>query len=141
MASIVQREAANTDEMPHLAFIFWNRLKPEHMAESGGLIGADPTVQYLAGYSEEQQTWWRNDLTLDDLNIESPYNTRKNPGLPPGPIASPGADALRAAARPGPLRPDGTEGENDLYFVAKCGEKAHNFATTLAEFSTFDKNS
>lgn len=139
MASIVQREAANNDEMPHLAYIFWNRLKPEHMAESGGLIGADPTVQYIAGYSEEQKTWWRNDLTQAELDVESPYNTRKNPGLPPGPIDSPGLAALRAAARPGPQRPDGTDGENDLYFVAQCGKKAHNFATTLDEFSTFEQ--
>jgi UPF0755 protein len=139
MASIVQREAANNDEMPHLAYIFWNRLKPENLAESGGLLGADPTVQYIAGYSEEQQTWWRNDLTQAELDVESPYNTRKQAGLPPGPIANPGLAALRAAARPGPLRPDGTEGENDLYFVAKCGEKAHNFATTLDEFSTYEQ--
>lgn len=134
MASIVQREAANNDEMPHLAYIFWNRLKPEFMAESGGLIGADPTVQYLAGYSEEQQTWWRNDLTQAELDVESPYNTRKNAGLPPGPIASSGLAALRAAARPGPQRPDGTDGDDDLYFVAKCGENAHTFATNLADF-------
>jgi len=135
MASIVQREAANDDEMAHLAYIFWNRLKPEHLAESGGLLGADPTVQYIAGYSEEQQTWWRNDLTQAELDVDNPYNTRKTAGLPPGPIANPGLAALRAAARPGPLRPDGSDGENDLYFVAKCGEKAHTFAATLDEFN------
>ena len=139
MASIVQREAANDDEMAHLAYIFWNRLRPENVAESGGLIGADPTVQYLLGYSEAEQTWWRKDLTQADLDTESPYNTRKNAGLPPGPISNPGLAALRAAARPGPQRPDGSEGEDDLYFVAKCGENAHNFARTLEEFSVFER--
>ena len=139
MASIVQREAANNDEMPHLAYIFWNRLKPENLAESGGLLGADPTVQYIAGYSEEQQTWWRNDLTQAEIDVDNPYNTRKRAGLPPGPIANPGLAALRAAARPGPQRPDGSPGEDDLYFVAKCGENAHNFATTLEEFSTYEQ--
>ena len=133
MASIVQREAANNDEMPHLAYIFWSRLEPENLAETGGLIGADPTVQYILGYSEEQKTWWRNDLTQAELDTDNPYNTRRTPGLPPGPIANPGLAALRAAARPGALRPDGSDGKDDLYFVAKCGENAHNFAATLEE--------
>ncbi len=135
MASIVQREAANTDEMPHLAYIFWQRLKPENRDESGGLIGADPTVQYLLGYSEEEQTWWRKNLSDADLNQDHPYNTRLKPDLPPGPIANPGAEALRAAARPGAQRPDGSDGTNDLYFVAKCGENAHNYAANLEEFN------
>ena len=139
MASIVQREAANEEEMAHLAYIFWNRLRGENLDESGGLIGADPTVQYILGYSEEEQTWWRKELTVDDLKLDNPYNTRLKPGLPPGPISNPGLAALRAAARPGPLRPDGSEGKDDLYFVAKCGEKAHNFARTLEEFSAFEQ--
>lgn len=140
MASIVQREAANTEEMAHLAYIFWNRLKPENLAESGGLVGADPTVQYLLGYSEEQQTWWRKDLTQAELDTVSDYNTRNKAGLPPGPISNPGLAALRAAARPGPLRPDGSDGENDLYFVAKCGEAIHSFAETLDEFTLLQQN-
>lgn len=139
MASIVQREAANNEEMPHLAYIFWNRLKPENLAESGGYIGADPTVQYIHGYSAEQKTWWRKDLTQAELDVDNPYNTRRRPGLPPGPIANPGLAALRAAARPGPLRPDGTDGKDDLYFVAKCGENAHNFATNLEEHSRYEQ--
>ncbi len=136
MASIVQREAANNDEMPHIAWILWNRLKPEYANEVNGRLQADPTVQYAAGYDSATGTWWRKDID-QFLDIDSPYNTRRIQGLPPGPIANPGLAALRAAARPGPLRPDGTDGERDLYFVAKCGESAHNFATTLEEFNTF----
>lgn len=138
MASIVQREAANNDEMPHLAYIFWNRLKPENANEVNGRLQADPTLQYALGTSGE---WWPklDQLTADEINNnESPYNTRKIQGLPPGPIANPSLAALRAAARPGPLRPDGTEGDNDLYFVARCDGPGHEFAATNAEFEQLD---
>ena len=139
MASIVQREAANDDEMPHLSHIFWNRLKPQYAGEVNGRLQADPTLQYALGKAGD---WWPK---LDQLSIEeinnnsSPYNTRNVQGLPPGPIANGGAAALRSAARPGPLRPDGTDGKDDLYFVAKCGEKAHNFAATLDEFQKLEQ--
>jgi UPF0755 protein len=139
MASIVQREAANDDEMPHLAYIFWNRLKTENEAEVNRRLQADPTLQYALG---KQGDWWPklDQLPLEEINNNpSPYNTRSVQGLPPGPIANPGAFALRAAARPGPQRPDGSEGEKDLYFVAKCGEKAHDFAPNLAEFQKLEQ--
>ncbi len=138
MASVVQREAANDDEMPHLAYIFWNRLKPENDPEVNRRLQSDPTLQYALGKPGD---WWP---TLDQLPLEeinnnsSPYNTRNVQGLPPGPIANSSAFALRSAARPGPARPDGSDGANDLYFVAKCGEKAHEFAATLAEFEQLD---
>lgn len=136
MASIVQREAANNEEMPHLSYIFWNRLKPENAAEVNGRLQADPTLQYALGTEEN---WWPklDTLTADEINSNtSPYNTRSVQGLPPGPIANPSLFALRAAARPGPLRPDGSDGENDLYFVAKCEGKEHEFAATYEEFQT-----
>jgi UPF0755 protein len=136
MASIVQREAANNEEMPHLSYIFWNRLKPENAGEVNGRLQADPTLQYALGTEEN---WWPklDTLTVDEINNNtSPYNTRSVQGLPPGPIANPSLFALRAAARPGPLRPDGSEGENDLYFVAKCDGGQHEFAATYDEFQT-----
>ncbi len=138
MASIIQREAANDDEMPHLSHIFWNRLKPENNAEVNGQLQADPTLQYVLG---KEGDWWPklDQLPVEEINNnQNPYNTRNVQGLPPGPIANPGAFALRSAARPGPLRPDGSEGDKDLYFVAKCGENAHEFAATLAEFEQLD---
>jgi UPF0755 protein len=138
MASIVQREAANDEEMAHLAFIFWNRLKEENAAEVAGRLQADPTLQYALGKPGD---WWPklDQLPIEEINNNpSPYNTRVQ-GLPPGPIANPGATALRSAARPGELRPDGTDGKEDLYFVAKCGEKAHNFAANLQEFQTLEQ--
>lgn len=135
MASIVQREAANDDEMAHLSYIFWNRLKPENANEVNGRLQADPTLQYALG---KTGNWWPNlsDLTADEINNnQSPYNTRNIQGLPPGPIASPSLAALRAAARPGPQRPDGSNGEDDLYFVKSCSGPGHEFAATNAEFS------
>ncbi|MGQ9894555.1 MAG: endolytic transglycosylase MltG [Roseiflexus sp.] len=134
MASIVQREAAREDEMPKIAAVFWNRLKPEHLAETGGgKLGADPTVQYILG---QRGNWWPrlDSLSIDEINgIASLYNTRVNPGLPPGPIASPGLAALRAAARPDASAPY-------LYFVASCTTPgAHNFAVTFEEFQRFEQ--
>ncbi|GAC1541384.1 MAG: endolytic transglycosylase MltG [Herpetosiphon sp.] len=134
MASIVQREAANNQEMPHLAWILWNRLKQENDKEVGGRLQADPTVQYAAGFDAATNTWWRKNID-QYLDINSPYNTRKNRGLPPGPIDSPGLQALKSAGRPGTDRPDGSQGDKDLYFIAKCGVNGTSYAATLAEFN------
>lgn len=132
MASIVQRESALIDEMPKIAAVFWNRLKPEHLDETGGgKLQSDASLQYALGYSMDEQTWWRKTLTVADLSARSPYNTRERNGLPPGPIASPGLDALRAAAKPD---------ETDyLYFVVNCAlDGSHNFAQTFAEFQQYE---
>lgn len=134
MASIVQREAAREDEMPRIAAVFWNRLKPEHVAETGGgRLQADPTVQYVLG---QPGNWWPrlDTLSVEEINnLASPYNTRVNPGLPPGPISNPGLAALRAAAQP-------DESAEYLYFVASCTDPgAHNFATTFEEFQRFEQ--
>lgn len=133
MASIVQREAALESEMPQIAGVFWNRLKPENAPGfGGGLLGADATVQYALGYSTQESTWWRKNLTLGDLQDASPYNTRATPGLPPGPIAAPGLAALTAAAQP-------DDAAGYLFFVADCAKDgSHNFSTTLEEHSQFE---
>jgi UPF0755 protein len=133
MASIVQRESALVSEMPQIAGVFWNRLKPENAPSfAGGLLGADATVQYALGYSTQEGTWWRKNLTQSDLQDASPYNTRLTPGLPPGPIAAPGIAALTAAAQP-----DDTTGY--LFFVADCAKDgSHNFSTTLEQHSQFE---
>ncbi|GAB4111555.1 MAG: endolytic transglycosylase MltG [Roseiflexaceae bacterium] len=134
MASIIQREAAREDEMGKISSVFWNRLKPEYLAETGGgKLQADPTVQYVLG---QPGTWWPklDTLSAAEINsITSPYNTRATPGLPPGPIAAPGLAALRAAAQP-----DTTAAY--LYFVASCTDPgAHNFAATFEEFQRFEQ--
>ncbi|HXP91727.1 MAG TPA: endolytic transglycosylase MltG [Fibrobacteria bacterium] len=118
LASIVEREAAVRTEAPKIAGVFWERL------QRGIPLGADPTVRYALGK-------FTGPLTKSDLAVESAYNTRVYPGLPPGPIANPGSEALRAA-----LHPDTTGGW--LYFVAKeDGSREHYFARDLNQHVNF----
>ncbi len=120
LASIVQREAVRDDEQPLIASVFLNRLA------AGMHLGADPSIQYALGFDPLTNSWWKSPLSLDDLEIDSAYNTYKNPGLPPGPIASPALSALRAVADPAET--------TYLYFRARCdNSRRHIFAETLDE--------
>jgi UPF0755 protein len=123
LASIVEREAVVREERPLIAAVFLNRLR------IGIPLQADPTVQYaltLAPGSVEQFGYWKKDITLDDLQYDSPYNTYVYAGLPPGPIANPGLDAITAVVRPATTE--------FLFFVAKGdGSGEHVFAATLEE--------
>jgi len=111
LASIIEKEAVERAEMPLISAVFWNRLKLEMPLQ------ADPTVQYAVGKERQR-------LTRDDLLVESPFNTYRRPGLPPGPIASPSLAAIRAAANPAPV--------GYLYFVA-IDERHHQFSVTLQD--------
>jgi UPF0755 protein len=120
LASIVQREAVEEDEMPLIASVFINRLN------AGLKLDSDPTVQYALGYNAGQKSWWTNPLSLTDLKIDSPYNTYLYPGLPPGPIANPDLSALRAVAFPAQTP--------YYYFRAACdGSGKHEFSETFQE--------
>lgn len=120
LASIIQREAVVEDEMPLIASVFLNRLNTSMKIDS------DPTVQYSLGYNSSQGTWWTNPLSLDDLQFDSPYNTYLYPGLPPGPIANPSLEAMRAVAFPAQTP--------YYYFRAACdGSGRHAFAETFEE--------
>jgi UPF0755 protein len=113
LASIVEREATLFSEQPRISGVFHNRLR------LGYPLGADPTVRFALKK-------FGGPLRVSELNCNSPYNTRRFKGLPPGPICSPGKGALTAAANP-------LETE-DLYFVAKWdGSGAHDFSVTNAE--------
>jgi UPF0755 protein len=139
MASLVEREATDPEEMPKIAEVFWNRLKPENAPQfGGGRLGSDPTVQYILGQPGD---WWPklDALTADEINNAGAnterfaYNTRANGGLPPGPISAPGLDALRAAAQP-------DESGGYLYFVASCDQPGtHKFAQTFEEFQQYEQ--
>lgn len=121
LASIVEREAVVPEERPLIASVFLNRLA------LGLPLQADPTIQYAAARNPEsvrQFGYWKQELTLADLAIDSPYNTYGNVGLPPGPIANPGLDSLLAAANPAD--------SNYLFFVARP-DGSHVFAETLEE--------
>ena len=87
LASIVEKEAKLPEERPVIAAVYMNRLK------AGMLLQADPTVQYSLPAHEAR-------VLYKDLKVKSPYNTYKHPGLPPGPIASPGVASIEAALYP-----------------------------------------
>jgi UPF0755 protein len=117
LASIVEREAVVTDERPLIASVFLNRLAQDIK------LDADPTVQYALG-RQPDGAWWKTALSLEDLQVDSPYNTYRYAGLPPTPIANPGLASLRAVAFPEP--------SPYLYFRAACdGSGRHTFAETF----------
>lgn len=120
LASIIEREAIIDEEKPLIASVFLNRLS------TGMPLESDPTVQYAMGYNHEQGTWWTNPLSLQDLKLDSPYNTYIYPKLPPGPIANPDKDSFRAAAFPAQTP--------YLYFRAMCDQSGlHVFSKTFEE--------
>lgn len=90
IASLVEREARFPEDRPLVASVIFNRLD----IDMG--LQIDATVQYALGYQPTEKTWWKRNLTLQDLDIQSPYNTYENTGLPPTPIANPGIEALTA---------------------------------------------
>ena len=121
LASIVEREAVRTEERPIIASVFLNRIRQDTP------LYADPTVQYALGNdpaSVARWGYWKEALAQTDLDISSPYNTYRNSGLPPGPIANPGIASIRAVLEPATT--------SYLYFVAK-GDGSHAFAATKEE--------
>lgn len=112
LASIIEKETGKSEERPHISSVFHNRMR------IGMRLQTDPTVIY--------GMWERYDgnIRKDDLKTPTPYNTYVIPGLPPGPIASPGLAALKAAVEP--IESD------DLYFVSR-GDGSHIFSTNLRD--------
>jgi UPF0755 protein len=116
LASLVEREARLPADRPLVASVFTNRLK------EGIRLDCDPTTVYAALLDGR----YRGTIHRSELDSENPYNTYKHSGLPPGPIANPGLNAIKAALSPAET--------NYLYFVAKPdGSGGHNFSETLAE--------
>ncbi len=109
LASIIQREAADSRDMPLIAGILWNRLLKNQKLE------VDATVQYTKGKTGD--TWWPVVMPSDIRNIDSPYNTYKYAGLPPQPISNPGIDAIKAALNP--------EETDCLYYLHDRQSKIH----------------
>lgn len=110
LASIVEKEAKLPEERPVIAAVYMNRLR------RGMLLQADPTIQYALGQHHAR-------VYYKDLAVESPYNTYRHKGLPPGPIASPGAASIQAALYPANVP--------YLYFVASP-DGHHEFRTDLS---------
>jgi len=114
LASLIELESAQADERPIISGVFHRRLKV------GMPLQCDPTVIYAIARAGR----WDGNIHKADLQIDSPYNTYRHAGLPPGPIASPGLASLQAAVHPADV--------TYLYFVSK-GDGTHAFAATLAE--------
>lgn len=112
LASIVQREAANALDMPLIAGILWNRLNQNMM------LNVDATLQYIRGNTG--LGWWAP-ITVEDKQIDSPYNTYKHTGLPPHPISNPSISAIDAVLNPTPT--------NCLYYLHDKNHVTHCAAT------------
>ncbi|MBN2848164.1 MAG: endolytic transglycosylase MltG [Coriobacteriia bacterium] len=113
IASMVEREARVADERPLVASVIYNRL------EKGMRLEIDATIEYVIKENRPR-------LLLSDLEIDSPYNTYRNAGLPPGPIASPGLASLQAAAEPADTA--------FIYYVLTSADGSHTFTETYEEF-------
>lgn len=119
LASIVEREAVVHDERPKIAAVYINRFN------IGKKLEADPTVQYALGFFMKENRYWKKALTYNDLKTDSPYNTYRYAGLPPGPICNPGYESIKAVLTP--------QADFDaLYFVAES-EGRHVFSRTFDE--------
>jgi UPF0755 protein len=111
LASIIEKETAVPEERPIIAGVFWNRLRRDMPLQ------ADPTVAYAVGKDGQAPT-------RADLQLDHPYNTYRNRGLPPGPIANPGRAAIEAALAPAAVP--------YLFFVS-IDDRRHHFSVTLEE--------
>ena len=111
MASIIETEVQHSEERPVVSAVYWNRIRARMRLQ------ADPTVLYALGRHQSR-------VLFRDLEVKSPYNTYRNDGLPPGPIAAPGAASLEAAVYPAQVP--------YLFFVA-APDGHHEFRRTMRE--------
>jgi UPF0755 protein len=113
VASLIEKEASSPEERPLVASVIYNRLR------EGMPLQIDATVVYALDHPKEE-------LSLSDLKVDSPYNTYENTGLPPGPICSPGRQSLEAAINPAQT--------DYLYYVLKSNGEEHSFTTNYNDF-------
>ncbi|MCX6794127.1 MAG: endolytic transglycosylase MltG [Candidatus Gottesmanbacteria bacterium] len=118
LASLVEREGKTDADRPMIAGILLNRIK------LGMPLQVDATLQYALGYQPFEKTWWKKELSEDDKKINSPYNTYLTPGFPPGPIANPGLESIKAAIYP-------TDSDYLYYLHDKTG--AAHYAKTIED--------
>lgn len=118
LASIVEREGRTDEDRPIIAGILLKRLK------AGWPLQADATIQYALGYEPNEKTWWRKNLASDDKIIRSPFNTYRNPGLPPEPICNPGLASIKSVIYPS---------ESPYWYYLHDNEGAVHFARTIEE--------
>ncbi len=119
LASIVEREARSDKVRTEVAGILLKRLK------IGMALDVDSTVQYALGYQPDEKSWWKRNLSSDDLKIDSPYNTYLHSGLPPTPICNPSLSSLQAVA-------NADSGTSYLYYYHDSKGNSY-YAKTLEE--------
>jgi UPF0755 protein len=124
LASIVEREAVVDEERPVIASVYFNRLDPAFVDETALRLSSDPTIQYAKGYDPETGSWWNPMLPGEGQVLESPYNTFRHQGLPPGPICSPGLASILAVLN---------AADTDYLYFHAIGDGTHVFASTLDE--------
>lgn len=118
LASIVEREGRNDEDRPVIAGILLKRLKADWPLQ------ADATLQYALGYQPFEKSWWKKELIDEDRTVQSPYNTYRNPGLPPGPIANPGFASIKAVLYPK---------ETDYWYYLHDRNGAAHYSRTIDE--------
>ena len=119
IASLVEKEAKYDEDRQTVASIILKRLKNDWPLQ------IDATIQYALGYQPEEKSWWKKNLTKEDLEIDSPYNTYKNKGLPPTPICNPGLASIKAVI-------DASENTPYWYYLSDKTGRMH-YAKTLDE--------
>ncbi len=119
LASLVEKEARVNRDRPEIAGILLKRLKADWALQ------IDATIQYALGYQPEEKTWWKKDLTDQDLKIDSLYNTRTNKGLPPGPICNPGLASIQSVV-------NANENTPYWFYLSDKNGKVH-YAKTIEE--------
>ena len=117
LASLIEREARHAEDRPMVSSVIHNRLN------EGMKLDIDATLQYILGYSAEQKRWWREGLTNQDKQLDSPYNTYIVIGLPPGPISNPGLASLQAAINPA---------DTPYFYYITDSSGTNRYAETLA---------
>jgi UPF0755 protein len=127
LASLIEREANNENDRKTVANVLKKRLLNDWPLQ------VDATVQYILGYDAYEKTWWRKNITLEELKVNSPYNTYVNLELPPSPICNPGLSSLIAAAE--------ATGDTPYWFYLTGKDGVTRFSKTIEEHqSLIDKH-
>lgn len=119
LASLVEKEGKLDADRLEVASIILKRYLNDWNLQ------IDATIQYALGYQSDEKTWWKKNLTREDIQMDSPYNTYKYTGLPPGPICSPGLSSIKAVVQADPSTPY-------WYYISDKSSKMH-YAVSLEE--------
>jgi UPF0755 protein len=112
------------EERPIIASVYFNRLDPSYRDQAAYRLSSDPTVQYAKGLDPQTGNWWSPMLPGEGQTVDSPYNTFRIQGLPPGPICNPGLASIQAVLNPA---------QTTFLYFHTVGDGSHVFASTLEE--------